>query len=337
MKTDLKILNLSHLNKLRIFIRDNWKKNHILAKDKNFLIWQYLNKKKINTAAAIFKNKILGVQMFIPQSHYDKKLNDKEIFLTIFRCLETKIPGLSVKIFQYIVKKFNPNFIGTTGFSHKMINFHKWQGFNVGLMKHHVAISPFKKKYKIASIPLKIKKFIPKKQMQDLEIVEINILNINSYKVDKSFYDQPPKKTLNFILNRFLKHPKYQYMIFATLKNKKIISICILRMLKKNTVTVFKIVDYVGHEKFFASYGFIFYKLIKQYSAEYIDFYSHGISEKYILEAGFIDRRKYKDLIIPEYFEPYIKKNIDLMYGYINKTKKKVKIFKADGDRDRPN
>ena len=79
------------------------KKNHILAKDKNFLIYN-ISIRKINTAAAIFKNKILGVQMFIPQSHYDKKLNDKEIFLTIFRCLETKIPGLSVKIFQYIVK-----------------------------------------------------------------------------------------------------------------------------------------------------------------------------------------------------------------------------------------
>ena len=77
--------------------------------------------------------------------------------------------------------------------------------------------------------------------------------------------------------------------------------------------------------------------MIKKYSAEYIDFYSYGIDEKYIIEAGFINRRKYKNLVIPEYFEPYIKKNIDLMYGYINKTKKKVKIFKGDGDRDRPN
>ena len=63
----------------------------------------------------------------------------KQIFLTIFR-YETKVPGISVKIFKYILMKLN-KFIGTTGFSHKMINFHKWQGFNVGLMDHYGALT----------------------------------------------------------------------------------------------------------------------------------------------------------------------------------------------------
>ena len=98
MEPNLKILNFRNLKKLRIFIKNNWKKDHILAKDKSFLIWQYHKKKKISTAAAIFKNKILGIQMYIPQSHFDNRLSNKEIFLTIFRCLETKIPGLPLDL-----------------------------------------------------------------------------------------------------------------------------------------------------------------------------------------------------------------------------------------------
>ena len=42
-------------------------------------------------------------------------------------------------------------------------------------------------------------------------------------------------------------------------------------------------------------------------------------------------------MIIPEYFEPFVRSNIDLMYGYKTSVKyPPVRIFKADGDRDRP-
>jgi len=337
LKANLKILNSSYLYKLRLFIKNNWSKKHILAQNKNFLIWQYKNKNKLSAAAAIFNEKILGIQMYIPQSHYDKKLSKKQIFLTIFRCLETKVPGISVKIFKYILMKLNPSFIGTTGFSHKMINFHKWQGFNVGLMNHYVALSPFKKKFIIAKVPRGIKKFKISKKINKLKIIEITKSNIHLYKVHKSFYEQTPIKSKTFVLNRFIKHPYYKYSIYALINKKKIMSLCILRKINKSKTSAFKIVDYIGNQKYFIKYNPIFLELIKKYSAEYIDFYSYGIDEKYINEAGFINRRKYKNLVIPEYFEPYIKKNIDLMYGYINKTKKKVKIFKGDGDRDRPN
>jgi hypothetical protein len=44
-----------------------------------------------------------------------------------------------------------------------------------------------------------------------------------------------------------------------------------------------------------------------------------------------------KDIIIPHYFEPFLKKNISLDYAYINKTEESYTLFKADGDQDRPN
>ena len=86
LKLNLKILKFNDLNKLRSFISKNWKKNHILSKNKKFLIWQHYSNNNLNTAAATIKNKIIGLQMFIPQNHYDAALSKKEISLTIFRC-----------------------------------------------------------------------------------------------------------------------------------------------------------------------------------------------------------------------------------------------------------
>ena len=48
---------------------------------------------------------------------------------------------------------------------------------------------------------------------------------------------------------------------------------------------------------------------------------------------------KVKNLVVPDYYEPFIRKNINLMYGYMCKynKKNKVRILKGDGDQDRPN
>ena len=42
------------------------------------------------------------------------------------------------------------------------------------------------------------------------------------------------------------------------------------------------------------------------------------------------------DMIIPEYFNPFEKKNIDIYFFSNTKQINKVKIFKGDGDMDRP-
>ena len=337
LKLNLKILKLNDLNKLRSFISKNWKKNHILSKNKKFLIWQHYSNNNLNTAAATIKNKIIGLQMFIPQNHYDAALSKKEISLTIFRCIKSTIPGLSVKIFKFNMSKIKPRFVGTTGFSHDMINFHKWQGFKIGLMKHHVAISPFKKKFLISKIPKNIKKIKLINQTNIYKLIKLNNKNKKFFKNSKIYKNQIPRKSLNFIYKRYVNHVSYKYLIYGLSYKKEIISICVLRIIKKRNNSVIKIVDYIGKDQFLKRYNNLFVDLLKINSAEYIDFYSYGIKEKFILDAGLINRRKFKGLVIPEYFEPFVKKNINLMYGYINKTNSKVKIFKGDGDRDRPN
>ena len=71
---------------------------------------------------------------------------------------------------------------------------------------------------------------------------------------------------------------------------------------------------------------------------EYIDFLCYGFNyNNELINAGFslLDTRN-NNTIIPNYFEPFDKKNVPLYTAY-NKTSKNFRQCKADGDQDRPN
>ena len=76
--------------------------------------------------------------------------------------------------------------------------------------------------------------------------------------------------------------------------------------------------------------------LLDKNKAEYIDFMNYGIDEKILLSIGF--KKKNNKQLIPNFFEPFIKKNENLdLCILLNKYKKNVIINKADGDQERPN
>ena len=63
------------------------------------------------------------------------------------------------------------------------------------------------------------------------------------------------------------------------------------------------------------------------------------MSEEVIKSSGFVEvPDDSDDIIIPNYFEPFLKKNIKI-YFFIDRSLEdsRIIIFKGDGDQDRPN
>tara|TARA_B100000029_G_scaffold489450_1_gene547228 strand:- start:327 stop:581 length:255 start_codon:yes stop_codon:yes gene_type:complete len=77
-------------------------------------------------------------------------------------------------------------------------------------------------------------------------------------------------------------------------------------------------------------------RLLIQYNAEYIDFYNFGIEKRVLVSNGFIKREPKSDIVIPNYFEPFQKKNVDLYFAFKCNKKYRFIINKGDGDQDRP-
>ena len=69
------------VKKVQIFLSFNFKKNHILSKNKKFFKWLYVSK-RVNCLIAESQNKIVGIYLFTPLSQFDKNLKSNQIFLS---------------------------------------------------------------------------------------------------------------------------------------------------------------------------------------------------------------------------------------------------------------
>ena len=148
-----------------------------------------------------------------------------------------------------------------------------------------------------------------------------------------------PYKDWDYFNKRYFLHPVFNYEIYAITLNGEILSILVLREVNFNSSSILRIVDYYGEEIPFGSLNNFFTKLMVRSQSEYIDLYCYGMNEDTIKSSGFIEVPENSDeIIIPNYFEPFLKKNIQI-YFYIDHSLEdsRIRIFKADGDQDRPN
>ena len=337
-KLSIVILKDKLIPKFRIFIKNYWQKDHIFSKKKTVLKWYYFSKikKSYNFFIAKHNSKIIGVQGFIPLKLFDNKLNDNEIFLAFWRVIKTDSIGLGYLLHKRIINFNKPSFIGVIGINNQLIKFHKWQGFVIKKMKHYVFISPYLKKYKILNIKVTPKKIIKKKNIY--KIIKLDKFKLFNKINDKIFYFQTPLKSKRYLFNRYIKNPFYSYNIFLVLFKDKDKSILVTKKIKIKKTSIIKIVDYVGSNSNFRKMNYLFHFLLKKSRSEFIDIYSHGIPEKNISKAGFKKVDSHSKIIVPTHFEPFENKNITINCAYksANAPAGKVRIFRGDGDGDRP-
>ena len=328
-------LHFKDLKKFNIFIKKHWVNKINLSNLKKIFKWQYHNDDYYNFYIAKKLKKIIGIQGFVPNKHFDKHLINDQIFLAFLRVIEGKHIGVGLKLHRNIIKENNPKFIGVVNIDKPTHHFHRWLGFTIHKMDHHFIFSKSINKFKI----LKLKNIKNKETKKEnyLSAIELDSQNINKL-LNNNFYDiQIPKKSNKFIINRYLKHPFYNYIVLLISQKKIPKAIMVVRPIKIKNNTVLRFIDYIGSEKSFPLTNSISIKLLEKFNAEYIDIYSYGISKSILKNAGYINRYSQKELIVPNHFEPFEKKNIDLFCAFKSKlNNKKIKMFKGDGDGDRP-
>jgi len=338
--TDCKVVIglLAHkdIKQFQHFIRNHWRKDHLFAQEASVFNWQHKGDAAYHCMVAKRENELLGVQCLIPQSHFDASLPRNQIFLALWRALEDKEIGIGLRLFKAIVEEYKPEFIGSIGIASIAIPFHVWQGFTVGRMDHHVFLSPYVSKFTNATVPFSVrKKFLSTESLFFEKISEVS-----SFKneIDSLGLYQLPIKSSEFIRNRYMRHPVYSYEVLGIFQGSKLYGLCVFRLIKHNEAIILRWVDFMGPNEIIAALQVPMLNIMKKYNAEYIDIYSHGIPSELLQEAGFVDRYRMDNLVVPNYFEPFEKKNVDLYFAYKACTKNTlVRLFKSDGDQDRPN
>lgn len=321
----IRFAEINDIDKIMQFINDEWKENHILARNKSFFQYMYVRDEKVNFVISCDKhNAINGILGFIP---YDK--NYEQISFAVWKALRSADGMIGMALLNFIEKELQPKVITTPGINPKTtIPIYKFLGYEVGKMKHYYRLVP-KENYQIAVVYNKCIKNVLLKS--DITFKEIH--SFEEYKnIDIIFEKEAIKKELWYIEQRYFSHPIYKYRCFLIKENETSL-IVITREQEIESAKCLRIVDMIGNYSILSDATNHVDNVLKSGGYEYIDCYVNGIEKETFINAGWNDIDD-TDTIIPNYFAPFERRNIDIYYSC--KPQKRV-IFRGDGDQDRPN
>lgn len=318
------------------FIDQYWKKNHILVLSRELLDWQYLEKKYNRYNFVIARERssgeIHGLLGFIQNSHFDDAITCDFRAGAIWKVRnDIDASGLGIVLDFYTNKALKVNYSYGIGLSSDAIK--NWKVTTV--MEHYFLKNPNLINFKIAKNIENC--IVPHFGLCDgWQLKELNLADYLSLNEDlelfKSIHNFKSKK---FYINRYYKHPVYKYLFLAIQNRDEVKAIFILRECYANDAKCIRIIDYIGKFNFLKniSENLLNFLTINHY--EYMDILAANIDFGAFQEAGFINRRNDEHIVIPNYFEPFLRENVAI--SYTSSIPWNLPFFKGDADQDRPN
>jgi hypothetical protein len=327
------------------FIDIHWVKGHVLSQSRELMDWQYYNRKweRYNVLMGIDNENggILGIISYIPTYLYDDGIDDKNkyLWLTIWKVrndIAKKVPPIGIALIHSVFDIEGTENIGTIGINRPFEPLYRLMKFDTGLLTHFFIVNSTKIDFKLLSGD------IPKSPQKSESDFKLSLLYDEASIL--AFYDKLesvetyfPLKTKEYFINRYVKHPYYNYSLYGLESSQAPVSLLVCRIVSANDATAIRIVDFFGSASKMAGSCSVFHDLLLQHDAEYIDIYCHGLDQNHLTAAGFTLKTEDSGIVVPNYYEPFTATNVDILYAYHTDTDKQFCIFKGDCDQDRPN
>jgi len=328
----IKLATIEDTDEIMNFINDNWKENHILARNKDFFIYEHKDKNNINYVISLEDDEINGVLGFIKYSK-----NNSDIATVIWKALKSNNnPMLGIELLEFLRHDKKYNVVFSPGINKKTIGIYNYLDIYTNHLNQFLIVNDNIQDYKILRI--KDKKYLISKNF--IINTEYSLMKINKDNLEFNFDDYNyfiPHKDKEYFIKRYFNHPIYNYSIYGIYKNDILNSLIVMREVIVESSKILRIMDYLGDENDLVYVSKYLYQIVLDYDYEYIDFMCYGFSEKTFTKACFtkIDLNS-KELIAPNYFAPFVQENITINFMADTKEIDKLRICKADGDQDRP-
>lgn len=324
------------------FIDQHWKKDHILAKHKELFDWQYLDQKRdrYNFIIAVDNNEIGAILGFIPMCQFDPHINIQEIvWLAIWKVTD-KAQGqkLGQRLLTYLDETIKPKIIAANAISASAAHRYLQAGYTLGRLNHWFIIN----QYKELKLPIlgEKKNTINHETLYRMEKIRLDefMRDFDKQKASINEFDWPsPDKTATYFVNRYFKHPIYEYEIYRIHKLRRTKAFVVTRTCTAEDSRALRIIEYIGPSEALLGLKPEWERLLRVNNADYIDFYNIGINNDIMQKSGFLLREHDDGYVIPNYFEPFERKNVEIETMISIKPDKDFRIFKGDSDQDRPN
>lgn len=322
--------NYEDIPRIMKFIDEHWKKGHILARDRSFFEWQFVEGGNVNVFLGVDdeKDKIYGIQGIIRYNSSD----NPDASGSIWKVIKNDNPRLGLDISDYTYAALHIRFICGAGLSNKAIKLGRLMGGVPIAMDHYYRLGDCAD-YKIAVIKNKV---IPKVEDSGFGLYPVcSIEEMRQIISEDALANHIMSKDYGYIQHRYFDHPLYRYDIWKIVDpNGKAHSILITREETQFSKKICKIVDYYGDMKYFSYITAALDRIIKDKGYEFIDVYSYGVDTQIYEQAGFFRCDEDCENIIPNYFHPFEQKNVAIRM--IDPMLEGMRLFRGDGDQDRP-
>ena len=325
------------------FLDEYWKKNHIFVTSKEVFDFQHYNKSTNEYNFLIAKEKetqeIHAVLGFVPVQHFAKDSKRTIVWPCLWKSREdVNRKGLGIILYYHLKETVKPETLCILGISEVALSIYKHFNFTTGLIEHFV-MPNFKAEEHLAKGLKAIYSGFEDEAEDTKTLTEISKQKYMETEYDESIFSATCMyKSKEYFLNRFLNHPVYKYIMLGIGNEEGTDSIIVARSCGDGLKKCLRIVEYIGDIDDLSMVRNQLQDYLCSQDYEYVDFMEVSLNRESIERAGFIDRRDYRDVIIPNYFEPYVQKNVDLAYAYKTVADDlRMALFKADGDQDRPN
>lgn len=312
------------------FMDEHWKPGNILAKDRDFFEWQFVEDGKVNMFIGIDdeEGKIYGTLGMVIYN----KTENPDISGCTWQTIKSSNPLLGVELQDAMWLQMTPRFVFSIGLSKKSVRIDRLLGMVPVVMQHYYRLAD-QAEYKIAKIEQKI---IP--AVEDTGYTLEPLHSVDEMKQiisEEKLAGYIMSKDYHYLGKRYFNHPVYHYDIWKIIDDKnRAKSVLITREETAEGSKMCKIIDFYGDSADLGRITAAIDRLMKEKKYEYVDVYSYGVPAEIYEKAGFVYCDEKSRNILPNYFHPFVQENIVLWM--VDPQYPGVRMFRGDGDQDRP-
>jgi hypothetical protein len=345
MTVKIAMCDVAQAPALMRFIDRHWKKNHALSVDRRLLDWQHLDPAsgQYNFVLGCDANtgEIVAALGFIPQSQFDPALAGAgHLWLALWKVRDdVRVGGLGLNLVSFLVETRVPKTIGVIGMNPLVEPIYRAIGFKTGIVNHYYLVNKSLARFHL------LDSFDGRFGAEGAErgggeFIGLDATSLTAFgeSLDrKTWMMMAPGKSLEYLKNRYLLHPHYRYGLYGVVVEHCPVGIAVFRECRHEGGRALRLVDYIGDPYAFSCLNEAMNKLLESTGVEYVDFYNWGIDPQVMAASGFIRRGTDSPVVVPNYFEPFSRENVDLRFGWRSGESTPFYFFKGDSDQDRPN
>lgn len=330
------------------FIDSHWRRNHAFVVRPDLFDWQHASLEDPEQLTFVLACRgddhsganIFGLLGFVPYSRFDPSADWTELFLAIWKVRDdVGMPGLGLQLLNWVWRSRRPVLMAAIGISDAVEPIYRTLGYTVGAMNHHVLFAPGRNRYSVA---LRVPPTPGAAVTPNVRLLPVT--DTMRKVVDTLGIQVLPRKSWNYLVNRFIAHPYYSYTLRAVEVGGAVRTILVWRCVEVPDVrpraAVLRLVDIIGDSSALGLCSAGLQTAIREANAEYLDVYHYGIPPESLARGGFIDRHATAGLVVPNYFEPFDRRSVEIKFAFRrgpDAGDRPVRVLRADSDQDRPN